>query len=440
MAIENKRQRIIRRFAEWSESSTIAGYSNFYRTEKWLIKALWLVSFLAAIGFCGYLCLQSVMQYLEYDVNTESRYFRDSQMAMPGITVCTANTLRSEVGYEYALNYSRQHINSSITSISQWADFLTPTDIWLQKTSFLGQVPQNYDFDLNYSRMILRCQFGSQNCTEFRYGLFYDTYYGNCFNFNSDGANPYEIHKVEYSDGFRVIVYTGDFKGSTENAFNTDSGRGIRLFFFNQTRTEEKNFIRLGPGYCHYIRLRKFVRNSLPAPYSTCQLEDSIDSAIYKRMKARNYTYSQSLCVSWCLQEKIIEKCGCYYNWLLPVDDVTKVCKEKADVECGDDKYYHISSNSSLLCPDQCPMPCSRVSYDYMYSFDLFPGAFDTYTFYKQKIKSLFPEIKEENITDEFVRDNVVCAYAYFDTLDYSYTNETPSKTIVQLSKLSRLV
>lgn len=431
---ESKKQRILRRFKEWSELSTIAGYSNFYRTENGFIKALWLVSFIGAIGFCAYLSVLSVMEYLEYNVSTESRYLRESPMTLPGVMLCPSNSLRSSIGNQYALNYSHIKINSNITSVSQWTDYLSFGEIESNKYTALIDVPDNGSlYDLNYSQIFLNCLIGSQNCTDYKYEQFYDTYYGNCFNFNYDTKTPYQMNKVDFADGFRAIVYVGDSLASQHATFNTEDGRGLRLMVFNQTSIEEKHFTRLSPGFCHYIKLRKFVRNSLPAPYSTCEVEDSIDTSIYKKMKQKNNTYTQSLCMSWCMQEQIIKRCGCYYSWLLQVDSVTRKCDNRTDVGCADDEYYRISKNSSLLCPDECPRVCSSVSYDYMYSFDLFPGAFDIYTQYRDKIKRAFPEITDDKLTYNFVRENVVCVYVYFDTLEFSYSNETPSKTIVQL-------
>lgn len=429
---ESKKVLIYSRFTDWSSSSTIAGYSNFYRTNNMFMKSLWLISFLGAIGFCAYLSAESVIEYLEFNVNTEFRYLRESSMALPGITLCPCSSLRSKIGYEYALNYSRRYINSNITSFSQWTEYLDFNELVRHKSTALGGVPEpGFEYDLNYSQTILSCNFGTNNCTNV-YPV-YDTNYGNCFNFNTDPSDPYRINRVDYADGFRAYVYTGDYKGTSEYSFNIERGNGLRLMIFNQSVTFERNFIQLSPGFCHYIRLRKYVQNSLPDPYSSCQYDDSIDSEIYKRIKARNVTYTESLCINWCIQEQIVKECNCYYSWYLPVDDVTKKCKEYKDVQCADTNYYRISRNPDLLCADQCPSECSLVSYDYMYSFDSMPGAYDQYIYLRGLVNAVLPDIGENNITFDFVRQNVVCVYVYFESLEYSYSSETPSKTIVQL-------
>ncbi len=57
LAVATKQTLIKRKLLEWTESSTLHGLSNLFKTEIILLRVIWLVCILCSVGFCAYLIM-----------------------------------------------------------------------------------------------------------------------------------------------------------------------------------------------------------------------------------------------------------------------------------------------------------------------------------------------------------------------------------------------
>lgn len=87
ITILRKTELIRQKFIKWSLELGVHGYPNIFRAQSWLLKAIWIVSPLAAVGACCYLIQLSITEYLEYNVNTRIRTFVQLPMQLPGIDI-----------------------------------------------------------------------------------------------------------------------------------------------------------------------------------------------------------------------------------------------------------------------------------------------------------------------------------------------------------------
>ncbi|CAF0995026.1 unnamed protein product [Brachionus calyciflorus] len=72
-------------------SSTSHGLPNIIRSDRILIKILWILSTFISGSICTYLIIESIMKYYQYDVITKIRVTEEITTEFPTITVCNLN-------------------------------------------------------------------------------------------------------------------------------------------------------------------------------------------------------------------------------------------------------------------------------------------------------------------------------------------------------------
>lgn len=71
-----------------ASQSSIHGLPNVINTEYFVMKSIWSVVFLLAIGYCSYLIVQLIMVYFNYDVLVSISYVADYTIDFPAIVIC----------------------------------------------------------------------------------------------------------------------------------------------------------------------------------------------------------------------------------------------------------------------------------------------------------------------------------------------------------------
>jgi hypothetical protein len=74
--------------ADTCHNSTIHALPNIARSDNLLIKAMWLVCFLGSAGFCVFLIVESIQDYLQYDVVTKISSVYEMPAPFPTVTIC----------------------------------------------------------------------------------------------------------------------------------------------------------------------------------------------------------------------------------------------------------------------------------------------------------------------------------------------------------------
>ena len=73
------------------ESWTLHGLPNVIRSKYIPIKIIWTIIFLAALGVSIYFLVNTIKEYLKYEVTTVVRSINEEEMDFPIITVCFTN-------------------------------------------------------------------------------------------------------------------------------------------------------------------------------------------------------------------------------------------------------------------------------------------------------------------------------------------------------------
>ena len=73
------------------ESWTLHGLPNVIRSKYIPIKIIWTIIFLAALGVSIYFLVNTIKEFLKYEVTTVVRSINEEEMVFPIITVCFTN-------------------------------------------------------------------------------------------------------------------------------------------------------------------------------------------------------------------------------------------------------------------------------------------------------------------------------------------------------------
>ena len=81
--------------------STSHGIPNAIRNTHLPMKIMWSISFILSTALCSCLIIQSIMQYLEFDVITKVRIVSETEAEFPRIAICNINPFQTQ----YAMSF-----------------------------------------------------------------------------------------------------------------------------------------------------------------------------------------------------------------------------------------------------------------------------------------------------------------------------------------------
>ena len=90
------------------ETLTTHGFPNIFRSKHILVKIIWTILFLGALGLLIYLLYNNVNDYLEYNVTTVVRSINVDELDFPVITICNRNLASNQKGLEYFKYFFKQ--------------------------------------------------------------------------------------------------------------------------------------------------------------------------------------------------------------------------------------------------------------------------------------------------------------------------------------------
>jgi hypothetical protein len=183
---------------------------------------------------------------------------------------------------------------------------------------------------------------------------------------------------------------------------------------------------------------RKFTQN-YPWPYSDCRDLTTYSSLLHDFLvNALNRTYRQQDCFELCIQEQIIDKCGCYALQYpnLNFKNNQQPCLNLSSYYCIDTQA---NTFDALKCQTrECPLECDTVTYDLSLSFLTNPGLKELYSFTQDEVTSyenMFDNSSIHNVTFTYdlFKSMWVSVWVYYPTLEYTLILETPKVTLIDL-------
>ena len=136
----------------------------------------------------------------------------------------------------------------------------------------------------------------------------------------------------------------------------------------------------------------------------------------YNLIKNSTYDYTQQFCFQQCLQQLIINTCGCVFSVITSLFNTT-VCSTKNETYCAINTYLNVYSKNdfpSKSCMHQCPLECNSTQITYSTtSCDLIG---DNYVDYIRNNANLSSDFVNKSITADTVKQSVVRLFIFYDS------------------------
>ncbi|XP_019640448.1 PREDICTED: uncharacterized protein LOC109482193 [Branchiostoma belcheri] len=189
--------------------------------------------------------------------------------------------------------------------------------------------------------------------------------------------------------------------------------------------------ISLPPGYTVSIGLSQTLLERKGGKYGPCTTGE--DKGFYRlkngshiRLFPDIYTYSVKLCEKTCLQQQIVERCGCADPYI-KIPDNERACHPRDPCRTDFKKLY---LNGSLQC--DCPEACSETVFTSTVGFGEWPAPLYAETFIddmKDKKGTGFGNLG----TAAEIREGFIQVTVYFENMNIEHIYETPSYEVENL-------
>ena len=228
----------------------------------------------------------------------------------------------------------------------------------------------------------------------------------------------------------------------TNNIFCYDNFFFIKLFIHNSSYLPltDVDGISLSTGYETNVKVSQTFYKKLPAPYGEC-IEDaqsilSFDSDLYRSSVSLTSTYSQKFCLQVCIQELIINMCGCYDLYLPQTrNSNVSACDWNYLNLCVSKVYeFYMSSDSATRCLSDCPVECESVDFNLDISYATFPTPF--YAYLLDLYQTMHPELSSGrtlSYNSDILKKSVMAVNVYYDDISFNIIEESPAMTQNQL-------
>jgi hypothetical protein len=332
---------------------------------------------LSSNALASYYIAGSVMSFLNYEVITTSRTIYEMPTIFPKITICNRNRFQTKYAFDF-LHKINMNFNSNVNVFNynemKNVDFKVVNEL-LDNLKYRadGMIRNNFSNveiqQLGHSLedILMNCKFDDSDCSSKDFSWTYDSYYGNCYEFNSgkDASRRKSSSVAGAINGLRLRLYTNYHENLTYlNSNNGGSGVVIKVGNSSFLMDHKLNGIQISSGTYTHVEMSRSFKYMLPKPFSNCVLDEQMTSnKFYNLITKSGYSYTQELCLTQCQQNLVFKECNCSDSLVLSLLDV-KSCETEWEINCTK-MHSAISAqkDSYKLCLDSCPLECHRVEY-----------------------------------------------------------------------------
>ena len=423
-SINGKRKLLKKTFLKWSETVDLNCYNKVFEYKNniacqysWLI--VLLVSSIATFGLITF----NVVNFLNYEVVSQTVIINENPTEFPTITICDNNPFTTKYGEELIANVTNDNLNI--------------TNIFINKL-YLSQLRASNPSYGDESRKLLGFKSNLIGPTFFNgvkiiydFRWYWSFSYGNCFQFNSGFNNSNQnIDLIRVSrEGINNGLLVGIFPLTNQNSYFSSFSTGMVLFVHNNSFKPSKEIF-LEPGKMTYVSVKRIFAQKCPTPYSECIDLSTYSSELHDYIIRSNKKYRQQDCFELCIQQKIIKNCECFYTAYDRLNTQLRPCLNYTDYNCLTKKISEFDVNDCIK--NSCPLECDSISYDLSLSSLVSPSEAFYRTLLVNTPKTLFDSYNL-SVTYETYLSKSVYFYVYYPSLQYTLINETPKMSIFDL-------
>ena len=110
-------------------STTCHGIPDLFRTDRTLLRIIWIIFLVVSTGACGWMITKSVKDFFEYDVITKIEIKRENEMILPAVTLCVNRTCYDEncLDKEIYILDCRYNLNANCSNNFQNYNYIDKT-------------------------------------------------------------------------------------------------------------------------------------------------------------------------------------------------------------------------------------------------------------------------------------------------------------------------
>jgi hypothetical protein len=421
---------------------------DVFDSKHYVIKIHLTVFLLISYGLASYMTIELIMNYFNYGVTTSIRTIYETPSLFPKVTFCNLNQYVTKEAYEFLRSTDTDGLFSSLANLSFYDRTQTIWKIILKAGGILMNKTDDFKKSMGHDLkdILIGCAFNYAPCSVDDFLWSYDSYYGNCYSFNS-GFNstgqpqPFKYSTLPgYSYGLELDLYV-NYNENLDFLNSILGGKGALIRVDNITHVVKHTFdgISVSPGISTKIALKREFKSILPQPYSDCVMDQGKynyfdTSDLFNKIKSSPYDYTQSFCLQQCMQQFLIEQCTCGFTPFWTKEIFPNLCNDFNQTACTIRVYlsdYIPNDYSTKYCLPKCPKECNSTQITATTtSYELLGnGYFD----YIQKNANLSSDFISKSITNETVQKSMVRVFVNYDSLSYTQSEEAPQIDIISL-------
>ena len=445
---KTKKSRIRKAFLEWSQSVTYHCFPKIFKQDTRLILRLaWSLIFIGLSSLTCFILVNIIIQYYQFGVSTSIQIIIESPTLFPTITICDANPFTTEQAEGMIQDFSLKNFGIDLRNIS-FEEFISYCS---ESAYFINAYVKNPSYGdanrkllgFNMTSAFQICFFSGEICDvtkDFRW--FFDTNYGNCFQFNSGynmNGNPVEVKRVSNGGkNFGLSLLIGPLVN--KNQYSTVLSKGLKVLIHNQTYlpSYDDTYVSVKSGEETNIMIDRTFTSNSPYPYTDCtQSPRSNNLDISQAMTNSNRTYQQYDCINLCFQQLVQTKCLCFATFITQIYP-TLPCLNSTHLECL--KFYRIQfdNNESIYaknCQQKCPRECDSITYSTQISSLVYPSL-ETYNRFKNDTFAFNyyqSKYKIDLSSFDLFREYFYSLNIFYASKKYTYISDSPQMTTFSL-------
>ncbi len=182
---------------DWSKEVAFQAYPKVFNEKLYLVvRIIWAIVFLGFSGVTCFLCVQSLLGYLQWNTVSTIQIVREAPTKFPAITICDSNPFTSKTAQRLLEILALQKFNINITTVN-----ITEFNVYRENlTNYAKIVVNSPDFSdenrkllgfSNLSSIVLNKRFDLINVEKFddSFVRLWHANYGNCYQFNAGKIN-----------------------------------------------------------------------------------------------------------------------------------------------------------------------------------------------------------------------------------------------------------
>jgi hypothetical protein len=415
-------------FMSWSKSVDINVVTKMIEySPNYKVQAIWLLILLGSTGATFYFISKSILDYLKYDVVSQTNIIWENQIDFPTVTFCDNSPFTTKYSESVWEDVAKMNGIQDLNSVTLYSLTL----LKVSTSAYSDEQRKRLGLGLD---QIFNCKFNFIDCLNDLH-WYWSIDFGNCWQFNSGfNLTNQEISlKQSNNKGIYCFLNIEIFPLFYENKYFTMSpSTGMVVFVHNNSFEPSTDQIFIEPGKLSTIQIERTFIQKYPYPYSDCIDLDSFSSDLFDYIKNTGKSYRQQDCFQLCMQKKMITGCKCYATYFDNLSTTVEPCLTQTQMNCLNEQYNGFDFSD---CKSKsCPLECETVKYDLSVSSQAYPSKI----YYESQLNSSSNRNQSlkylnESLTYDLMREYSLSFNVYYSDMSFISLTESPKTSIADL-------